>query len=105
MYACVCARVRASARKCGRLRVIMNVCVHLRVRVSGKCACVCMSVSDWAFVRVRLFRVCATIPGNRRLGKKIANKSLITKDKEIIFSVHKLRTEAFLLVPKSPLYL
>ena len=47
------------------------------------------------------------MPDFRRLAKnkKIANNSLIIKDKVKHFSLHKLHTEAFHLVPKPPLYI
>ena len=53
------------------------------------------------------FRECVTMPSFRRLGKswKNANNSLTTQDEVKLFSVQKLLTQAFLLVPKSFLYL
>ena len=118
----MCARVhmlRALARMwvglrpnvcvCTRLGVFAYVCVRLQVCIRGRNACVCTFVRVWARERARVcvvfFRVCATMPDIRRLGKKNASNSLANKDKVKLFSVHKLHTQAFLLVPKSSLYL
>ena len=87
---CVCAQVRVFARV--RLQVwirarVLGVHTYVRRCVSGVGVCVC------AF-----FRGCTTMLGCRAKTKNINNS--LTNKKSQNFSVCKLRTQAFLLVPK-----
>ena len=92
---CVCLR-SASARKCWCLRPVACGFVRIRDFASAR-AC---TRGTCAFLRG-----CAIMPGYPRLGKyKIVDyNSGANKDEGKLFSVYKLRIQAFLLVPKPPL--
>ena len=124
---CVFARVCACICACASVCLGVNACICACVRSSGhgwvwlgafasvpacmscRCTCVCTSVLAWARERVCvcIFRGCATMSCYRQLNKneKIANNSLTNTVKGNLFSLHKVRTQAFLLVSKPPLNL
>ena len=95
------------------LRACTYVCSYVRARVVGvhACAhpCVCRRMSVCVCVRFsageqQYLPVCATIPGYRWISKKLLITPSILKIKANFFSVHKLRTKAFLFCCLNFLY-
>ena len=101
----VCACVWAFASKCKRLHASACVCAQVCAYAVGYlrltlrlwfCAVKRVFASLRAWIRGRCFDAVGQLPCNRQLGKKSPNNSLINKDEVKLYSVHKLRTQAFL---------